>query len=78
MSKKACNQGYNSKFNIKLKLEYIQNVYQLGTLPKSTSKLKVAIVKGIEEENCNEKSKSTILLEYKHGVLQFTMLNILI
>lgn len=59
-------------------MEYIEDVYQLDTLPKSISKLEVVIIKGIEEENCNKKSKSAILLEYKHSVLQSTMLNILI
>lgn len=77
MSKKACNQDYNSEFNIKLRLEYIEDVYQLDILLKSTSKLETAIVKTIEEENYSEKLKSTILLGYEHDVSQSTMLNIL-
>lgn len=66
--KKAYNQGYNFKLNTKLKLKYVKNASQWGTLLKVTLKLEVTIVKAIQEKNCNKKTKPAAFLGYKHDI----------
>lgn len=69
MFKKPHNWDYNLEHNIELKFKYVKDVSWLSALLKPTSKLEIAIVKAMKEENCNKRAKSAALLEYEHSVL---------